>query len=240
MATHSISGLILRVRRMADVVNHTNATTSAEVQQYLWNSLYELQQNVGAFSNSDNWLAVTASANTTAGTASYVISGIAAAGTEIYQIRGVDVKENDVWLPIAPSGWENRGKYLTDPTYPYLAPAVQYRISSRPGIGTTGTISMFVPRIVFVPTPSSVWQYRVHYVPAPDMSTVTSFQYVPPLWDEYAVVDAAMKVLERDQQDTQQLMARRAKLEKTILLTAQDKDLGAPGQVQDTGSMYEP
>lgn len=239
MASHSISSLILRVRRMADVVNNTNATTSAEVQQYLWNSLSELRSNVTQFTGQDWWLSVTPSFTTVAGTASYALT---AGGTPIFQIKGIDTNVGSAsWIPSSPYNFADRGKYASadSVSYPYWNSSVQYRITSRPNV-SSGTLTVVSTRIQFIPTPTTQYQFRAWYVPDIDFSTVTVFSGTPPLWDEYMVIDSAIKVLERDEQDTQQLMNRRKRIEETVLRQASDRDFGFPESIQDTSRLREP
>jgi hypothetical protein len=226
---------------MADVVNHTNATSTAEVQQYLTNSLQELQTNVQLDGGGVDWfLQCTVSAAVTAGTATYLITaGSGVSTSHISIIKGVDVSFSaDQWYPATPATWADRNAGAESPeASPNVSPGVRYHVFSRP-LNTSTTYIAQRTYLRFVPSPSQAFRYRVWFVPEQDISTVTKF-ILPPLWDEFIVVDSAAKVLERDEQDTQHLLMRKARLERTILLSSDNKDLGSPEQVNDTNRFYD-
>lgn len=75
---------------------------------------------------------------------------------------------------------------------------------------------------------------NVLYVPAParlaaDADTFDGYGG----WEEYVVVDAAMKCLEKEESDISPLMARKLKMEQRIEAMAPNRDAFMPGRRQD-------
>lgn len=78
------------------------------------------------------------------------------------------------------------------------------------------------------------------YVPAPDRLTDpdATFDGIAG-WEEWVVLDAAMKMLEKEETDTSAMANRRAELTREIELLAPDRDAGWPERVTDVGRGWD-
>lgn len=98
-------------------------------------------------------------------------------------------------------------------------------------------------RIQFFPTPQSVHNLTVYFLPVPDKLFGTnpeilgSFQSFSG-WTEYVVVDAAMKMLEKEESDTRNLQVRKALLTDRIRHQAQHMNHGDGDTVRDVHPRY--
>lgn len=85
------------------------------------------------------------------------------------------------------------------------------------------------------PIPASGQVVRLWYVPtltalsADGDSTVTLLNG----WEEYIVIDAAMKALAKEESDVSVLMARKQALIERINAEAENRDAGSPGRIGD-------
>lgn len=88
------------------------------------------------------------------------------------------------------------------------------------------------------PIPAAGQQLRLFYIPRPTL-LVNAGDTVPDAlsmngWDEYIVVDAAMKAMGKEESDISALMARKQALIDRINAEAENRDAGSPASIVDT------
>lgn len=118
-------------------------------------------------------------------------------------------------------------QYQRAPTITYRGIIPHYRIDDN---------SLF-----FVPLPSGTGTIEHRYIPQykklyNDSDTLAI--YVVNGWEEYIVVDAAIKCKDRMGLDCARLDIRKAGLSKRIEDAASDRDAGSPQRVTDVGRVY--
>ena len=95
---------------------------------------------------------------------------------------------------------------------------------------------------------------KIWFLPNPDGSASIDLWYIPlaPLlesdddefdaingWEEFAIVDTAIKMLTKEESDTSQLEARRLKLENRIIEAANNRDAANPFKIADVSTSYD-
>jgi hypothetical protein len=83
--------------------------------------------------------------------------------------------------------------------------------------------------IRFVPVPSTTQTLKLWYVPAqtPMTDTADTLDGVNG-WEEYVVIDAAMKALIKEESDVSALMAQKEAIKRRIESMSQNRDAGMP------------
>lgn len=192
----------------------------AELTGYINASLAEFNDLVVA-KNLLNY--VTSSVFTLAGNTSntnyYTLS------SSFYKLAGVDrLLDGDpssgtaVWYDVMKFAFNERN-FGNNPIFPlFRPPYVRYRI-----IGN---------RLTFMPAQSSAGTYQIWWYPqAPvlvgDNDTIDETQF----WWDYVVVDAAIKMLNKEESDVSVLAAQKLALKERIEAMAADRDYGQPEQI---------
>lgn len=92
----------------------------------------------------------------------------------------------------------------------------------------------YVPRIRFIPEPSGANEVTVWYIPhAPELTDDADVWNGFNGWEEYVVVDSAIKALEKEESDTSALEVRKERLMRRISSMSQARDQGYPDRVTD-------
>lgn len=100
-------------------------------------------------------------------------------------------------------------------------------------------------RIHITPTPDTARAFTIHYVPtlvvfdslsapAVDLASDTHFIDGVNGWEEWIVLDAAMKCLQKEESDISALLREQKDIEQEIVADAQMRDQGAPQRVRNT------
>ncbi len=211
----TLAALRTRVRRRADIESATDRYPDAEINDYIstaYGELHDLLVRSGL-----SYYETTATINTVAGTASYVLPD------DYRGTVGVDYRSDGTnWVSIPQISPQERNRY----NYDSLGYAQGYRIAGS--------------YLVFYPTPSAAQVYRHIYVPAPAALTTDS-QTVDGVagWEELLVVDAAIRCLQKEESDTRHLAAERERLVGRIQEAAQDRRLSGAAQVVDVTSSLD-
>ena len=143
--------------------------------------------------------------------------------TDFYKLRGVD-KSNSTsnWFTLKPFNFLERNKYNNQNLANYaLGPnLVNYRV-----FGST---------IKLEPSYNSEGNYRIWYVPkCPALvSDTDSFDGING-WEDYVVVDCAIKMLQKQEDDVSVLMAQKNELKSRIEAMSADRDAGSPETITD-------
>lgn len=223
MSTRTLTQLLAEVRQRADSTSDDSFITDAELTRYINQSAKELYDLLIQNQGQEYYLS-RSTTNFVNGTDTYSLPAT------FYKLLGVDINGSNGDVDSAkPYMLDERNAYLNYP-WPYLSgEPVFYRISGA--------------NIEFIPMPgTSATSYTLLYIPAfvdlvfPDVGN-TPFDGFNG-WEEYVVVDAAMKMLEKEESDTSALAMRKALLVRRIESLSANRDAGAPERVKDTGWYY--
>jgi len=212
--TVTLSSMRSQTRQRADMVNSTFCTDS-EINQYLNNSLAELYDILIEKFENDYFLS-SSSITIVADTNNYSLPA------DFYKVVGVDIvisANQTITLTrynFSDRNLNNRNLYV----YNRDAYTLRYRIQGS--------------KIYFSPTPSSAYTGTLWYIPAfTDISTdAGTFDGVSG-WEEYAIVDAAIKCLQKEESDVSALMSQKDKLLRRIESAAENRDAGNPATITD-------
>jgi len=210
--TATLSSLRDQVRKRADVENSTARFPDAELNTYInqsWTELYDLIIESGG----ESYLNST-QISTSNGTDTYSLPA------DFYKVRGVDVDVGGPGpLPMRQFSFEERNFYLYNSGWQYGRP-VRYRL--------------YGANIKFIPKPSGVYTVTVWYYPTPT-SMVSDSDTIDGVsgWEEYVVIDAAVKVLTKDDRDASLLVGAHGAVRQRIVDMAMNRNAGEPERVDD-------
>ena len=149
--------------------------------------------------------------------------------TDFYQLIGVDLILDSTptitsnAIALQPYMFQERNRYVNS----YLtADQVDGTIRMR--------YRLKADKIHLIPQPSGFNSLRLHYIPVmPKLSAAgDEFDGVNG-WEEFAVLDTAIKMMRKEEGDTRDLRADRADIEDKLLAMAGDRDAGFPMRVTD-------
>ncbi len=210
-----------RVRERADMQN-TEFVSDSEVNNYVNDGLSELN-DLFITKYEEYVVSSVGPLNLSAGQESYNISadfGI----FNFMKILGIDLNTGGRVIPMKRFMFSERD-YWTIPNAPWNISVVPYRYSVRgeeifffPKSGVAGTITIwYIPQYCKMET---------------DTDTICNFlPYLNNGWEEYAVITAAIKCLQKEESDTMPLMQEKAIQLKRIEDVAQNRDVGDPGRI---------
>jgi hypothetical protein len=132
------------------------------------------------------------------------------------------------------SSWDrNRGDSYDSWDY-FFSP--RYRLE-----GTRDSTGAYTNQIRFTPAPDGSTDIRIWYIPrSPELTADSDKLQGFNGWEEYVVIDAAMKMLEKEESNTEALVLRKNRIIQRIYSMAQARDYNFPEQVVDvTGDFYD-
>lgn len=214
----SLTSLIADARSRADMVNSTFCT-DPEFAEWINQSIADLYDQLVA-ARGHEYYAAAYPFTTTAGVDTYALP------PDFYQLLGVDAMVGSDTLEVYPYQFAERNRYKIAGLWAPPQPAY-YRI--RGG------------NVHFIPAPSGAYQITIHYIPACQrlVDGGEAFDGING-WEEYVVVDAAAKALEKEESDTGRLQARKAELKARIAGLAGNRDAGHPEKVTDVLATEHP
>jgi hypothetical protein len=215
MAT--LSELRDQVRQRSDQEN-SKFIGDAELNGYINDSYLELYDIL--VSKYEDYYSATATF-TLSGTNSYALP------SNLYKLRGVDFQIN------APSDWTSLKPFN------FMERNSRNRIGSRVRFGIRDiTYRMMGSNLLFLPETDCDGTYRIWYIPKLTQLVSDSDALTGVLdFDEYIVVDAAIKCLGKEESDATLLMATKQALLERVKTMSADRDAGMPQRVGDV-SMY--
>lgn len=218
MATVTLSELRTRARERADM-EATGFIKDSELNTYINASYAELYDLLVSKYGSDYFVAPEHSFTTTLNVDKYPLPA------DFYKLLGVDAQ-------LTPSSWITLKRF---------------EFSDR-NISQMGDISsaeftryrVFGGNILLSPVPKAAQAMRAWYIPLPEtlVGDSDSFSGVNG-YEEYVVIDAAIKMLTKEESDTRDLKFEKEAMKKRIEDMADSRDVGSPATVQDTTS-YDP
>lgn len=211
MATVSLADLRTRVRERADMVN-SSFVSDAELGRFITASAQELH-GLLAQKFSDDYVVSTQTIITVAGTSAYNLA------TDFFKLLAVDFHEGGFVHDLKRYDVKERNFHRNNIFSPNLS-LPRYRVQGS--------------QLLLLPAPSGVYTVTVHYIPELALTsgviTQTTF---PNGWEEYVVVDAAIKCLDKEESDTRAHRADLQRILNSINEAAQNRDAGAPPRVID-------
>jgi hypothetical protein len=202
-----------QARNRADM-NNSQFVSDAELVNYINNSIAELHDLLVA-SYGDDYNITTYSFTTAGDNNTYALPA------DAYKIRGVDCNiSGNEYISLRPFNFNERNA-KDDATWSFLtAPTLRYRLLG--------------DNIVFSPKPSGVYSIRLWYTPvATKLSADTDVLKDLNQFSEYVIVDAAIKMMQKEESDVSVLMAQKMDLRKRIENMAQNRDSGQPESISD-------
>lgn len=232
--TRTLLQLRDEVRQRADMVN-SDFVTNDEINRYLNESISELYDMLISCKGQE-WYMERHTFPTVANQQDYLIDPVA---VPFYMLLGVDADMGgSTPIPLRPYMLDerhDRGLWYAGSGWGYLERA-RYRLSG----SVDQTTGVYQHRITLKPAPTaSGTNITLLYIPhAPvldnDVDVWDGFNG----WEEYAVVDAAIKCLEKEESSTVALERRKERLMERIEGLAASHDNGFPERVVDvTGRM---
>lgn len=237
-AEMSLGQVRLNAQQRADRVNSTFVTLP-EWNTYINQSYFELYDLL-VTTFEDYYLAEPAIFQTT-GDMSYPLpngvlsftngSGGSFVARPFYKLLGVDCglsTTNDAWVTLKRYDFIARNRYV----FPNITSTplgvfnMQYRVMG--------------DKVQFIPTPSSAQTIRLWYIPrVVQLLQDTDIMDGVSGWTEYVIVDAAIKALQKEEQDVSVLMAQKQMLIQRINGSAMNRDAGEVATISDARSFSE-
>lgn len=227
--TRTLLQLRDEVRQRADMVNSA-FVTNAEINRCInesWAHMYDQLLATGE----DYYLKYVDIAATAGGYFDFAgyTSSTNTAASDVYQVRGVDAIYSDSVIVNVPRfNWEERNVYAAAAPIIPFCPIVAYRVIQNPVTGNDC--------IHLIPDNQSngVQTIRVWYYPNPkvlvsDSDTIDGRSG----WEEWVVVDAAIKLLVKEESDTSALERQAARIWARVMTVAQNRDAGQSKRVTD-------
>jgi hypothetical protein len=215
MATFTLAQLRSRVRQRADMET-SQFVTDSEINGLINASIAELY-DVIAQKYGNDYFAVSTQFTLANGAQSQALPA------DFYKLLGVDSRlDQNAWQTV--NRFEFSERNLRDSQLlriPAGNPEFRYKL--------------FGNEIRFDVPMSQSTEIRVWYVPFPvqlvaDVDTFDGYNG----WEEYVVVDAAIKCLEKEESDTRDLQLRKQQLETRIESAAGNRDAQNPARIVDT------
>lgn len=215
MAT--LSDLRTRVRERADMVN-SQFISSSEILSYInaaYQELYELLVNT----NEDYYTTSTTFSLTSSD------NGVYALPSDFFKLRGVEFLLGGEYITLYPYNWNDRNSYNKSVAY-----------ALRPTGGRA--YRMMGSNLRVQPTDNAVGSYQIWYVPtltalSADSDTVDSVM-TRAGWEEYVIIEAAIKCLAKEESSTTHLMQEKAIIKQRIIESASERDIDQPEKISDT------
>lgn len=163
------------------------------------------------------------------GSSSFAVDGVTPPA--VYKLLGIDcgvAVGNNAWVTLPRYNWIDRNRFI----YPQLqANALGVFNLSYRQMGN---------QIYFIPNPTAGQYIQIWYIPIMTMllKDTDMLGFSISGWDEYVVVDAAIKALTKEESFEQaaSLKEERAMLIEAIETTAANRDAGQPNTISDTRS----
>lgn len=215
MATVTLLELRTRSRQRADMES-TGFVQDPELNSYINASYAELYDLLVSKYGSDYFVASPYDFTTTSNVDTYPLP------VSFYKLLGVDYKiDSPNWVTLKRFEFSERN--LPQTWDIYSAEFIRYRV--------------FGNNILFSPIPNVPQTMRLWFIPLPDQLTLDtdSFSGING-YEEYVIIDAAMKMRIKEESDIQDLLVQKMAMKKRIEDMADARDVGSPATVQDTSS----
>jgi uncharacterized protein YdcH (DUF465 family) len=217
----SLAEIRVQSRQRADMES-SQFVSDSELNTYINSSIAELHDVMSDAYGSEYFVTSTADLPIVSGTDSYTLP------TNFYELRGIDVRVgNEPYISITRFNFRDRNKFtnFTAWTLDNLV-HIQYHI-----VGGN---------LLFRPAPTIAATYKLWYTPLPtrlvnDGDQLNDYNS----YAEYVIVDAAIKMLQKEESDVTVLFAQKQALEKRIRDKVQNRDANSNESITDIYSENE-
>ncbi len=225
----TLGAVRLAAQQRADMINN-NFVTTQEWNDYINHSYTELYDILVQVYGDDYFMATPFLFQTDGRT-----PGFYPLPSDFYKLMGVDLGLGTQSPNNNPNGWLTLKKFMFISRNRHIFGDVQvsslglsdlkYRIEGQ--------------NLEFIPQPSSNQTIRLRYIPRP-ITLLADSDILDGIsgWDEYVIVDSAIKAMQKEESDVSILMAQKAALLKRIESAASNRDAGQPEVVSDVRGMY--
>lgn len=217
--TVTLTSLTDQAKQRADMVN-SSFVSATEWTQYINNSWCELYDLLISAYGSD-YYSSTDTITTVSGTASYALPA------DHYKTVGIDyVVSSTEKYPLDRYAFRDRNlrnnAYLNRSYFP----SYKYRITGN--------------NVVLSPTPNEIITLEHIYIPVAQEMTIGA-DTIDGVngFEEYIVVDAAIKALQKEESDVSVLMAQKDRLRKRLEEMAEDRNAGDSDMVTDVTGYFD-
>lgn len=204
----TLAELIADVRARCDLQNDTGFVSDDELTRYLNQSIAEWYELV-IQSRGEQYFQACATIK--------VGSCGAALPCDFYKLLGVDIECGGRWISLRPLPFAERTRYMNRRT----AHPERYQVMGG--------------KILLLPVPRAEIDCTLIYLPRPPAFELSSpDQAIDGIagWEEYAVVDVSIKVLQKGDRDVSILLLQKQQLERRIEAMAQDRH-AEPSRIAD-------
>ena len=222
----TLAELKTRVRRRADM-ERSNFVSDSELTEYISSSYKELYDLLVA-TFEDYYTLDPVAFTLAAGEFTFDLPD------NFYKLRGVDGKLNnsssvtdfETVLPFNFNERNKRNREFNRALFGIIS--ITYRIVNN--------------KLYIYPQEAAAGQYRIWYIPlASDLTTDTDTVDGVNGWEEYIVIDAAIKMMGKEESDTSVLKEEKERIKQRIIDMAADRDAGSSERISDvTQSIYYP
>jgi uncharacterized protein YfkK (UPF0435 family) len=231
--TRTLTELITEIRQRADMVNST-FVTDPEITRYVNESISDLYDMLIA-AQGQEWYIKQYTFPTVSGQDTYQIP----ADQDFYLLLGVDADTGGITpVPLRPYMLDernDRGLFYPNSGWGYLE-RVRYRMSGNieSDPAAVDPVGTYYHQITLKPAPGGAHNITLLFIPhAPSLVAVTDVWDGFNGWEEYAIVDAAIKCLEKEESSTIALDRRKERLIERINAMGSAHDDGFPERVVD-------
>ncbi len=152
---------------------------------------------------------------------------------DFYKLRGLDRQIDSAsatWFTVHNFNFEERNRYNQFTAIRSSYPAIRYRVMGSSDLEGNGFIKI-------IPKAGAGGTYRMWYVPkCPTLvADGDEFNGING-WEEYVIVDCAIKMLEKQEDDVSVFLAQKKALIERIEAMAPNRDAGEPERITDSRS----
>lgn len=200
-------------RDRADMTN-SQFVSDSELVNYINGSIAELHDLLIAAYDNDYFI-TEYTFNTVSGTDSYALPA------DFYKLRGIDSKiGTDQWFTLQPFNFNERNSKNDLVAYLAYGNNFRYRIMGS--------------EVVFSPVPQGIYSIKLWYIPVAtkltsDSDTLNDLNQ----FSEYVIVDAAIKMANKEEADVSVLAAQKAELKRRIEVMAQNRNADKSESISD-------
>lgn len=209
----TLAQLKSQARDRADMAN-SQFVSDSELVNYINGSIAELHDLLIAAYDNDYFI-TEYTFSTVSGTDSYALPA------DFYKLRAVDSRVGaDQWFTLQPFNFNERNSKNELLSYLAYGNNFRYRI-----MGSD---------LVFSPVPQGVYNIKLWYIPvatklSSDSDTLNDLNQ----FSEYVIVDAAIKMANKEEADVSVLAAQKAELKRRIEVMAQNRNADKSESVSD-------
>jgi hypothetical protein len=219
----TLADIRLQARQRADMVK-SKFVTDSELNAYINNSLAELHDLL-ITSYNDDYYVESVEFSAVLNQLDYALPNGTnySAALKFYKLRGVDVRssDNSQWTNVKRFNFNKRNEDINNFAWNLLGnPYMEYRV-----VGSN---------IRFNRKPDSGMQFRLWYHPVAIQLTADTdvFEDING-YIEYVIVDAAIKMMQKEESDVSVLAAQKAAMHQRIVTSAANRDVNEPESVTD-------